>query len=344
VVVIVNLVISILEETPDGVYLSVDDIKILTLYVEQKEELEKYVKILMASRGYKRFPMVVTIDGMQGGQSKIIVLDLTAANPTHGSKIGFMQEWNRLNVALTRAQRYVFMVGNLDAWRPELKVLGEGFHAEKMAYMIVDLLDLGDIIDVPDVPYALPSESEPLELLLGRESWSRKVPELAEDHFRLPDGLEKMARAYRDPAKHLEYELKLLIELKKKRQAANDCQVRFDKGEEFETELFEAEEGGEKEDGEGRQPPPQEDANNGEARQVEKAQNEGASTSTSEQAAAMDDADFSLGDSGKTDSAPSTSAQKDETPAASLGEQLGALNDSGASKPERYVPPHLRRG
>lgn len=162
---IVDLVISILEhgnEKRD--WINVEDISIMTPYNEQKEELEKAVRLFMANLGYKRFPKVITIDSMQGGQNAIMMLDLTAANPLRGCHIRFMQIWNRLNVALTRAQRYLFMVGNLDLGRSELQVIGYAYRAKKLCYFPMDLLDLGDVIDVKDTPNALPATK-------GRAGW-----------------------------------------------------------------------------------------------------------------------------------------------------------------------------
>ena len=101
VVALVDIVVSILEEAEQNdKFLDVNWISILTPYNEQKEELWKYVHLYMSTMGYTRFPSVVTIDSMQGGQNAVIILDLTAANPKHGSSVGFMQTWNRLNVAL----------------------------------------------------------------------------------------------------------------------------------------------------------------------------------------------------------------------------------------------------
>lgn len=46
---------------------------------------------------------ISTVDGFEGREKKVIVFSTTRSNPRHA--IGFMDDWRRLNVALTRAQR-----------------------------------------------------------------------------------------------------------------------------------------------------------------------------------------------------------------------------------------------
>jgi hypothetical protein len=60
----------------------------------------------LLGRGREQSPMAVeisTVDGFEGREKKIIVFSTTRSNPRHA--IGFMDDWRRLNVALTRAQR-----------------------------------------------------------------------------------------------------------------------------------------------------------------------------------------------------------------------------------------------
>ena len=228
VVALVDVLVSILEQGgQNGKFLDVNWISILTPYNEQKEELEQYIRLYMGTMGYTRFPGVVTIDSMQGGENAVIVVDLTAANPKHGSSVDFMKTWNRLNVALTRAQRYLFMVGNIDAWRSELNIIGDAYRAKKLCYLLImDLLDLGDVIDVKNVPNALPADKEELAIEI-RAEWSRKVPQPRLD--RLVDKLEDMASAYRADAKSREeYEEKLIKEFNRKCNTGEDSDPGFE--------------------------------------------------------------------------------------------------------------------
>ena len=241
VVALVDVVVSILEEAEQsGKFLDVNLISILTPYNEQKEELAKYIRLYMSTMGYTKFPSVLTIDSMQGGENAVIILDLTAANPNHGSSVGFMQTWNRLNVALTRAQRYLFMVGNIDVWCSELIILGGPYRARKLCYLIMDLLELGDIINVKNIPNALPADKEELERR-GRAEWSLKTPQPRVS--RLSDKLEAMASAYKADAKVRDiYEEKLINELNRKRSTAANFQRLYDDGQHFETNLNTTEE------------------------------------------------------------------------------------------------------
>jgi superfamily I DNA and/or RNA helicase len=54
-------------------------------------------------------------DGFQGRENTVIILNLVRANST--GKLGFLRQPNRLNVALSRAQSLLIIVGNLDVFK-----------------------------------------------------------------------------------------------------------------------------------------------------------------------------------------------------------------------------------
>lgn len=64
--------------------------------------------------GQKKFEnvTVATVDGAQGAESEVVVLDLVRAN--NFGDLGFLaHDFRRLNVAITRAKRHLIVVGHL---------------------------------------------------------------------------------------------------------------------------------------------------------------------------------------------------------------------------------------
>lgn len=55
--------------------------------------------------------LVATVDSYQGQERDLIILTFTRSN-TQGI-VGFLKDWRRLNVAMTRAKRQLIMVGDL---------------------------------------------------------------------------------------------------------------------------------------------------------------------------------------------------------------------------------------
>lgn len=113
-----------------------------------------------------RFPQfnlrVRTIDSFQGGENDIVILCLTSANWNDPAFVGFLTNWNRLNVAITRPKQALLLVGNVDLWRQRIEQLHN--LAPEFAKMILDIVDKSDILDLPegDVNHYLPKDDTEL--------------------------------------------------------------------------------------------------------------------------------------------------------------------------------------
>jgi hypothetical protein len=82
-----------------------DTIAVITFYARQVELFQHYI----AEYGIKGID-VNTVDGFQGREKDIVILSFVRSNEM--SNIGFVQDYRRLNVALTRARHALIMLGN----------------------------------------------------------------------------------------------------------------------------------------------------------------------------------------------------------------------------------------
>lgn len=104
-----EIVMSILENINiEG--LPASSVGVITPYDAQKQKIRK----LMIERfeGSNYFCDVDTVDGYQGMEKDLIILSFVRNNPS--STLGFIKDYRRLNVSLTRAKRGMIIVGNAD--------------------------------------------------------------------------------------------------------------------------------------------------------------------------------------------------------------------------------------
>lgn len=88
--------------------LPADQLGIISPYQDQ-------VALLKAHFGHPAQPEIKTIDGFQGREKGVVLLSFVRANQE--GKMGFLTDYRRLNVALTRAQRKLIMTGDAQLLR-----------------------------------------------------------------------------------------------------------------------------------------------------------------------------------------------------------------------------------
>jgi superfamily I DNA and/or RNA helicase len=96
----------------------VGDIVVISPYSAQvkllKESLDQKVK-------------VSTIDSFQGQEADVIILSLVRSN--EGGDIGFLKDYRRMNVALTRAKSQLFVIGD------SVTLANDSFYQQFLVYI-----------------------------------------------------------------------------------------------------------------------------------------------------------------------------------------------------------------
>lgn len=65
---------------------------------------------------------VHTVDSFQGEEDQIVVVHFSAAWKTRQNPIGFLTDLRRLNVAIMRAQSFMFVIGHLSFWEARIQL------------------------------------------------------------------------------------------------------------------------------------------------------------------------------------------------------------------------------
>ena len=138
----VDVAMDVLRRNPD---LTGDDIGIVTPYAGQQILLEKMLHndtsaerrraagVLGARSSQLGCIDVHTVDGFEGREKKVILFSTVRTNAQ--GYVGFLADARRLNVALTRAQSALFVLGNIDTFK--------NAQLSEAAYSRVESPDLG---------------------------------------------------------------------------------------------------------------------------------------------------------------------------------------------------------
>ena len=94
--------------------LTLDDIGIISAYKSQVALIKQKITAKFPHLKSKVHDLVATLDSYQGQECKIIIYSFTRSNsnPKHFPRIGFLKELRRLNVALSRGQKQLILIGD----------------------------------------------------------------------------------------------------------------------------------------------------------------------------------------------------------------------------------------
>ncbi|EFA82429.1 hypothetical protein PPL_04854 [Heterostelium album PN500] len=99
---IVRILKAMVKENQD---LTTDSFGIITPYSSQAKLICNLLR-----PDFRKLPTVATVDSFQGREKEIILVSTVRSNL--GGRVGFLNDWRRLNVSLTRAKRGMIIVGN----------------------------------------------------------------------------------------------------------------------------------------------------------------------------------------------------------------------------------------
>merc|ERR1719272_1969068 len=85
------------------------DIGIISPYGAQVTEIRGWLP-----QNVKAVSQVSTVDAFQGSEREVMLLSLVRANKR--GDVGFVADWRRLNVALTRAKVLCIVIGHIPTW------------------------------------------------------------------------------------------------------------------------------------------------------------------------------------------------------------------------------------
>jgi senataxin len=85
---------------------------VITPYSQQANLLKRYFRDLLGDN-FDKFVEVNTVDAFQGREAKIVIFSAVRAAGSHG--IGFLSDVRRMNVALTRAKYFLFVIARCDS-------------------------------------------------------------------------------------------------------------------------------------------------------------------------------------------------------------------------------------
>lgn len=114
---IVLLILKKIFEGKEADSLSPKDIGVIAPYKKQVQHIKKTLKSKLTKLSPEEIDgMVATLDSFQGQERKMIVYSFTRSNtrPSDSQRIGFLSELRRLNVAFTRCQEQLIIIGDID--------------------------------------------------------------------------------------------------------------------------------------------------------------------------------------------------------------------------------------
>ncbi|KAJ5556242.1 hypothetical protein N7494_000157 [Penicillium frequentans] len=89
----------------------------------------------------------LTVDSAQGSESNVVIFMLTKPKTNSPAEVGFLSDYRRLNVALTRAKKLMVAVGNLTIWNAGFVKKASSGSARYLAGFLKDVVDKRDVLN-----------------------------------------------------------------------------------------------------------------------------------------------------------------------------------------------------
>lgn len=142
--IIINTLMSFIKELP---YLAEkNEIGIIVPYKNHVIEVKKTIKKLKLDIGNLNVEdLVASVDSYQGQERDVILFAFSRSN-TSGN-IGFLADWRRLNVAVTRTKKQLIMIGSLKTLTKDNQKKHEKEFKDAMRILEKDLREKNSIID-----------------------------------------------------------------------------------------------------------------------------------------------------------------------------------------------------
>ncbi len=118
----IQLIQKLIENHPE---IQKEEVAIISPYRKQVEEITNYVPIAIGIRITNC--SINTVDSFQGQEKKIVMISLVRSN--EGGEIGFLKDYRRMNVAMTRAQEKLIIVGD------SATIGNDAFYAKMLEYV-----------------------------------------------------------------------------------------------------------------------------------------------------------------------------------------------------------------
>jgi superfamily I DNA and/or RNA helicase len=90
-------------------------IGIICMYGKQRQVIDQLKAVATWLGDARRLVKVDTVDSYQGKENRIVILSTVRNNPHQSA--GFVNNRNRVNVAMSRAMERLFVVGSTKMWR-----------------------------------------------------------------------------------------------------------------------------------------------------------------------------------------------------------------------------------
>ncbi len=87
---------------------------IITFYSAQVHEIKRTLATTPHHLNLSKLVKIMTVDGFQGSECDIIIVSFVRSN--RQSNVGFLSDFQRLNVSLTRAKYLLILIGSIQTF------------------------------------------------------------------------------------------------------------------------------------------------------------------------------------------------------------------------------------